>query len=464
MEADRAQLRVRCDYSRSSSCARARRARIHPFMNTQQSLSKRAQLVALFSMLALSACGGNAPTATSAPRAADAPAAKAAKAAEKDVAATQPKADAPAKPADAPTKAPVAAKRAPASEISAKVPAAKDALMAYKKAKSYRTTMSMSLFSKELEGKGPLMTYEGAHVGENAQITYGGAMLAALGEGLTQVEYISVDGKVYLRGPFPSMGVNDDGWYELSPSRAEDLKAPGTPFEFVQQMADDDKLATDLEKSGSVSIGAQTCDVLSIPREKILADESSAYIKDFSSVSEAEMSIVVCPDGYMHKMTVSFVGKQKNDPTQDAGLKINVTMSDFDKVADIRAPKDAKSLDSVTTQSEIEAAVGAPTSNDGFDTTFPLVGKVSDFNRIPSPTNDEVINYSSDATLKDIYAFYVAELTKNGMTERKVTTVIDEKIASFVMDGAGEGKSVIVQAVWLDTNKRNVNVSVQDTP
>jgi hypothetical protein len=349
----------------------------------------------------------------------------------------------------------------------------------YKAAKSYRADMLFSIKGEIMDipvadaADVPFMRFNGAYSGKNSQINVGGMLIVAMGADPKKgLELIESDGGVYLKGPLELVGAKEDAWYLMPLEQSGSIKPPISPGEFLKDFSGED--AKDFKPTGSETIGGQTCTVHTMDKEALLKQGDGALSKDFERLDSAEAKVVTCPDGYMHRFEVAFSGASKKDPSKTGSVSLTINMSDFDKVDPIKPPADAKPLsgpggEGATPVEDAAQAPGAtidsPAAASGdYDTTFPLIGAVSDFNRMPSPTEDEIINYVSDAELKDIFDFYVAEFSKRGLTERKVVSTVNEQVVSIVMDGVDGGKSVIIQAVWLDKTKRNINVRVEKSP
>jgi hypothetical protein len=439
----------------------------------------------LASILALSACGGAAATPetsageskpakteSSAPTAPKPAAEKAVEPAPKKAEATSKPVDTP-KPTDAPAKAAVAA--GPLSKQIGN----------YKQAKSYRAEMTVSISGDMMDmpikdsGKTPLMSFRGAFNGKDSQVTMGGMLVALMGADPEKgMQTVQIGADTYVLGPLSTMGIKDANWYKLPTDQANGVISTFSPEDFLKDFSDDATVKNVFKPTGSETIGAQTCTVYTADKEALQKEDNGGMGKDFERVDSAEANVVTCPDGYMHRFEMNIAGSPKGDATKKGAMSLSIKMSDFDAVAPITAPAGAKVLDpnaiagnmpgdspaltETLTGGDAPAVTSAGT--DTFDTTFPLVGTVSDFNRLPTPTKDESINYSSDAALKDIYAFYIDELGKQGLKERKINTLVSDKVVSLVMDGVDGGKSVVVQAVWLDEKKRNVNVRIEKLP
>ena len=254
---------------------------------------------------------------------------------------------------------------------------------------------------------------------------------------------------------------------------------PFSPKSMLDEMFKGQKADDTLKPAGAETLDGQTCDVYVGNKEAILKSNSSLS-RDFDSIDTAEAKAYICADGFLHLMSMSFTGKSKSDPSKEAGMSLVIRMSDFNVPVTLTAPADAEPLKSPlgltdlpnagTAEATPETMAGeatpeataestesgeAPVASTGkFDSPFPLLGAVENFTKI----SDEMINFQTDATLKQVYEFYTAEYKKQGYKERKITTLVNDQVVNLVLDGGGDGKSVVVQAFPLGKDKINVSV------
>jgi polar amino acid transport system substrate-binding protein len=93
-------------------------------------------------------------------------------------------------------------------------------------------------------------------------------------------------------------------------------------------------------------------------------------------------------------------------------------------------------------------------------TDFPLPDDVQSLMSIGD--DKSTINFQTGMTLPEVGAFYQEALAAQGLTERTVTTVIEEDVLNLVFDGAADGKSVVVQGFVVDAETRNVSVRYEE--
>jgi hypothetical protein len=354
-------------------------------------------------------------------------------------------------------------------------------------AKSYSVKMKMvvagdlmdlpSASSAEL----PLLDMEGVYDNGNSRTLLKGLFAGLLGNE-NGFETITVDGVSYIKGPIPLLGAKEEQWYILPEERKGDAQTPFDPKSMINDLAKDEDTDKAMRKAGTEEIDGQTCDVYVATKDNLLAMKSNGSLtRDFARVDKAEAKALICPDGFLHLMRMEFSGASKKSPDKVSSALLEIRLFDFGKAANIEAPAEAAKLEApdflaiadgaatpeaTVASKEAEATTDDGTaadtvvpadSNDGsFDTDYPLVGKVTEFIKLPG--GGDAINYQTDSGLKDVYDFYVGELTKDGLKERKITTVVNDTVINLVMDGADGGKSVIVQAFQLAPGVVNVNV------
>ena len=107
------------------------------------------------------------------------------------------------------------------------------------------------------------------------------------------------------------------------------------------------------------------------------------------------------------------------------------------------------------------AATMAPGSTTS-DTGFPMTADAYDVTEI----GDGSLLYYTKLSLEEVMAFYRAEYTSRGYTEREILTVVepDAGIFSMVFDGDPSGKAVVIQSVDLGQGdgSRTVAIRLED--
>jgi|SRR5215510_3559919 len=111
------------------------------------------------------------------------------------------------------------------------------------------------------------------------------------------------------------------------------------------------------------------------------------------------------------------------------------------------------------------AATMAPSSGGNGTTSstgFPMTADAYNITEI----GDGSLLYYTNLSLEEVMAFYRAEYTSRGYTEREILTVVEAKsgVFSMVFDGDPSGKSVVIQSVDLGQGdgSRTVAIRLED--
>lgn len=94
------------------------------------------------------------------------------------------------------------------------------------------------------------------------------------------------------------------------------------------------------------------------------------------------------------------------------------------------------------------------------DTGFPMTADAYNVTEI----GDGSVLYYTNLPLEEVMAFYRAEYTSRGYTERELLTVVeaDAGVFSMVFDGDPSGKGVVIQSVDLGDGSRTVAIRLED--
>lgn len=96
------------------------------------------------------------------------------------------------------------------------------------------------------------------------------------------------------------------------------------------------------------------------------------------------------------------------------------------------------------------------------DTGFPMTADAYNITEI----GDGSLLYYTNLSLEEVMAFYRAEYTSRGYTEREALTVVDANtgVFSMIFDGDPSGKSVVIQSVDLGQGdgSRTVAIRLED--
>jgi hypothetical protein len=106
------------------------------------------------------------------------------------------------------------------------------------------------------------------------------------------------------------------------------------------------------------------------------------------------------------------------------------------------------------------AATDPSSSGDGntSSTGFPMTADAYNVTEI----GDGSLLYYTNLSLEEVMAFYRAEYTSKGYTEREVLTVVSDGVFSMVFDGDPSGKGVVIQSVDLGDGSRTVAIRLED--
>ena len=107
------------------------------------------------------------------------------------------------------------------------------------------------------------------------------------------------------------------------------------------------------------------------------------------------------------------------------------------------------------------AAATDPGSSGGGNTSstgFPMTVDAYNVTEI----GDGSLLYYTNLSLEEVMAFYRAEYTSRGYTEREILTVVSEGVFSMVFDGDPSGMGVVIQSVDLGDGSRTVAIRLED--
>ncbi len=106
------------------------------------------------------------------------------------------------------------------------------------------------------------------------------------------------------------------------------------------------------------------------------------------------------------------------------------------------------------------AATDPSSSGNGNTSTtgFPLTADAYNVTEI----GDGSLLYYTNLSLEEVMAFYRAEYTSKGYTEREILTVVSDGVFSMVFDGDPSGKGVVIQSVDLGDGSRTVAIRLED--
>ena len=96
---------------------------------------------------------------------------------------------------------------------------------------------------------------------------------------------------------------------------------------------------------------------------------------------------------------------------------------------------------------------GEATSSSG----FPITADAFNITEL----GDGSLLYYTKLSVEEVMAFYRAEYTSQGYTEREILTVVSDGTFSMVFDGDASGKAVVIQSVDLGDGSRTVSIRLE---
>ncbi len=295
---------------------------------------------ALFLALAITACGGDAPS-------------------EGSAATTAPASEPTAVPTTVPTKVPPTAvppTPTPKPSLSAQEAIA-GAREQSKNVKAYQLEMTMTMqgtLGEDIPGTDPNQEIEAINLngkfdGKNSHFTMKGFFAAFLGvEPDKGLEVISIDGQSYIHGPVPMLGATEDQWYIADASQSSLAEPPINTGDMLDGL--DEANVAALKSDGQEQLDGQQCNVFSGDKAATLkllegTGSSTTTTDMFEEVEDANTKIVICEDGYLHQMGFAVSGSAKEQPDQKASFAMTMHMFDFDGDITIEAPEGAVKLE-----------------------------------------------------------------------------------------------------------------------
>lgn len=263
----------------------------------------------------------------------------------------------PPTPTPRPTDTPQPTPTQPAASASADV--IRNGLLAATKADSYRIELSFKTKGPTSEGAPvaspdgmvEVISMKGEVAGKNSRTEIGGLFAALLsGDPQKRTQFMTVDGKSYIRGPAPLLGATEDAWYELPAEQA-------SPAETVSP----DQIRGSLQRSSAFDLTGFTpggFETLDSQRCAVFIGDKETTIRLLSGVNEqgtlpstlkaeeidqAETRLFICEDGRLHKMTIDVSGTPAGE-TEPTSFTMLLRMYDFNSNIRIVAPASARPL------------------------------------------------------------------------------------------------------------------------
>lgn len=202
------------------------------------------------------------------------------------------------------------------------------------------------------DGKVALLNLSGATKGKDNHLSFKGMLAAMFGaDPVKGVEFMTVGGKSYLRGPMSFLGITDDKWYVAS--GASSLTPNNTsPDQLLSG------LEGNLEWGGITLAGTEPLDGLNcrvyiadkaatLGGLQTMGDATNQLPSNFDleNIQVAETKFWLCDDGYFHQMVLNIQAQDSTAPSKTVGMSASVHLYDFDGNFEITPPENATPLD-----------------------------------------------------------------------------------------------------------------------
>ena len=99
-----------------------------------------------------------------------------------------------------------------------------------------------------------------------------------------------------------------------------------------------------------------------------------------------------------------------------------------------------------------------PSGMGEIESDFPLPDDVQNFMQM----GENSINFQTSLSLEEVVDFYRDVFIAQGLTERKLLTLVEDEVVSMVFDGAPNGMAIVLQCVDLGNGSTNVNLRFED--
>lgn len=227
-------------------------------------------------------------------------------------------------------------------------------------ADSYTISMTVAGTGAVLGGPGgpaaaDLATLTGSFDGDDYSYALSGAAAALLtGAPDLALRVIRAGGVAYLRGPIPLLGATEDAWYRLSPEQATLAVPPISAASTAGALA-----ATAPDFSGFTPVAEElragrSCRRYSGSRPatlgllQSLATSGLPVDADPARVQEAASAVVVCEDGYLYDLDLSFTGTSAGEQPAPYSYDLRLRLADFGAAQTIVAPEGARTIPAPT--------------------------------------------------------------------------------------------------------------------
>lgn len=196
-----------------------------------------------------------------------------------------------------------------------------------------------------------ILTMQGDFAGKDYRFTASGLLATFLGaDPVRGLQATQVDGTSYLRGPISFIGAPEEAWYRLAPAQAALAAPPVSAKATLGLLTTSATMYAGFTAGPTEQRDGQRCQSYSgnkaatVVLLQSLAQSGLPAPSDPNQIDKAESSILVCPDGYVHALTMAFSGRNPGDTPTPFSYDLDVQLSAFDAALGITAPADARDL------------------------------------------------------------------------------------------------------------------------
>lgn len=277
---------------------------------------------------------------------------------------------------------------------------------------------------------------------------------------------------LYIKGPSPDVGVEDDGWRVTQNRDLIDDRLNSIPSRVLPGfLPDPDALEPAFGPPEPTEIDGIACAKHSAPGERLPADLTAGVRAMFSRVDALTFTVTLCADGFLRALHIAAAGMGTTDAGKPGSVDVRLSFSGFNAASIVTAPPVFTPLDESAMPGAAQPATATARSdsapvgplrdvNDGsFGTSEPIVGLVTDLIPVKVDSERGELNYMSNASLDALFDFYQTHYTDRGLTEREFVTARFADGFSIVFDGLPDGAAMVVQATRVDAKNVNVNIS-----
>ncbi len=158
------------------------------------------------------------------------------------------------------------------------------------------------------------------------------------------LEILTVGDKSYVKGPQPMLGAFEDKWYYGPRSTM------GATFDSPDLYRGQNLDWAGFDKVGTETLDGKKCDVYQGGRDATfrffdeLSGTSLSAEDSFAQITRAETRIWLCPDGYLHQISIVLEGNPYTGSSQKGGITMRMHFYDMDKVITLAPPAKSEAL------------------------------------------------------------------------------------------------------------------------